>query len=89
MRLVKSGHVVDDTYVRVPDDAPIPDGVPAIVSAARFLADAQGIAGRAAPTGVQWPNSRKVAAEQFHDVPDEDVRRIVELNARELFRFPR
>lgn len=36
-----------------------------------------------------WPNSRKVAAEQFHDVPDEEVRRIVELNARELFRFPR
>ena len=61
MQLVKSGHVVDDTYVRVADDAPIPDGVPAIVSAARFLADAQGIAGRAAPTGVQWPNSRKVA----------------------------
>jgi len=61
MRLVKSGHVVDDTYVRVADDAPIPDGAPAIVSAARFLADPQAVAGRAAPTGVQWPNSRKVA----------------------------
>ena len=36
-----------------------------------------------------WPNSRKVAAEQFHDVPDADVHRIVELNARELFHFPR
>jgi predicted TIM-barrel fold metal-dependent hydrolase len=36
-----------------------------------------------------WPNSRKVATEQFHDVPDEDVRQIVELNARELFHFPR
>jgi hypothetical protein len=30
-----------------------------------------------------------VATEQFHDVPDEEVRRIVELNARELFHFPR
>ncbi|GAA0616285.1 amidohydrolase family protein [Sporichthya brevicatena] len=36
-----------------------------------------------------WPNSRKVAEEVFADVPDEDVRRIVETNARELFRFPR
>jgi uncharacterized protein (DUF934 family) len=61
MRLVKSGHVIDDPYVRVPDDAPIPDDVPVIVSAARFLADAAAIAGRAAPTGVWWPNNRKVA----------------------------
>jgi uncharacterized protein (DUF934 family) len=61
MRLVKSGHVIDDAYVRVADDAPIPTGVPVIVSAARFLADAPAIAGRAAPTGVQWPNNRKVA----------------------------
>ena len=44
MRLVKSGHVVDDRYVRVLDDAPIPDDVPVIVPAARFLADAADIA---------------------------------------------
>jgi uncharacterized protein (DUF934 family) len=61
MRLVKSGHVVDDSYVRVLDDAPIPDDVPVIVPAARFLADAVDIARRAAPTGVLWPNDRKVA----------------------------
>ncbi len=36
-----------------------------------------------------WPNSRKVASEQFLDVPDDEVRQIVELNARELFHFPR
>jgi predicted TIM-barrel fold metal-dependent hydrolase len=36
-----------------------------------------------------WPNSRKVAAEQFLDVPDAEVHQIVELNARELFKFPR
>jgi predicted TIM-barrel fold metal-dependent hydrolase len=36
-----------------------------------------------------WPNSRKVASEQFLDVPDDEVRQIVELNARELFNFPR
>ena len=36
-----------------------------------------------------WPNSRKVASEQFLDVPDDEVRQIVEGNARELFHFPR
>jgi len=34
-----------------------------------------------------WPNSRKVAAEQLADVPNDEVRRIVELNAREFFDF--
>jgi uncharacterized protein (DUF934 family) len=61
MRLVKSGHVVDDRYVRILDDAPIPDDVPVIVPAARFLADAADIARREAPTGVLWPNNRKAA----------------------------
>lgn len=37
----------------------------------------------------QFPGSRKRAAEVFADVPDEDVRKIVETNARRLFRFPR
>jgi predicted TIM-barrel fold metal-dependent hydrolase len=36
-----------------------------------------------------WPNSRKHATEVFADVPDDEVHRIVELNARELYRFPR
>lgn len=36
-----------------------------------------------------WPNSRKHAIEVFRDVPDADVHRIVELNARELYNFPR
>jgi predicted TIM-barrel fold metal-dependent hydrolase len=34
-----------------------------------------------------WPNSRTRAAEVLADVPDEEVHRIVELNARELFCF--
>jgi uncharacterized protein (DUF934 family) len=61
MPFVKDGHVVGDAYVRILDDAPIPDGVPAIVPAARFLADAAELAVRTAPTGVLWPNNRKVA----------------------------
>ncbi len=36
-----------------------------------------------------WPNTRKRAAELFADVPDGEVHQIVELNVRELFRFPR
>jgi predicted TIM-barrel fold metal-dependent hydrolase len=36
-----------------------------------------------------WPNSRKIIQETLLDVPDDEVHRIVELNARELLRFPR
>ena len=61
MRLVRAGRIVADQYVRVLDDAPIPDGVPVIVPAARFLADAEEILRREAPTGVLWPNSRRIA----------------------------
>ena len=61
MRLVKAGHVIDDPYVRVLDDAPIPADVPVLLPPARFLAEAAALAGRAAPTGVLWPNRRKAA----------------------------
>jgi uncharacterized protein (DUF934 family) len=61
MQLIKDGHVVADTYVRVADGAPVPDSVPAIVPAARFLAEADAFAQRQAPTGVLWPNDRRVA----------------------------
>jgi predicted TIM-barrel fold metal-dependent hydrolase len=36
-----------------------------------------------------WPNSRKLVAEMFHNVPSDEVEKIVETNARALFRFPR
>jgi predicted TIM-barrel fold metal-dependent hydrolase len=36
-----------------------------------------------------WPNSRKRASEVFADVPDDEVRLMVETNARTLFNFPR
>lgn len=61
MPLVRAGEIVEDRYVRVLDDAPIPDGVPVIVSAQRFLADAQALTERDAPTGVVWPNDRRIA----------------------------
>ncbi|PPJ25770.1 amidohydrolase [Nocardia nova] len=36
-----------------------------------------------------WPNSRKVVHDMMIDVPDEEVHKMVELNARKLFNFPR
>lgn len=36
-----------------------------------------------------WPNSRKVATEAFVNVPDHEVSKIVETNARGLYHFPR
>jgi uncharacterized protein (DUF934 family) len=60
MPLIRNGRLAEDRYVRVLDDAPIPDGIPAIVPAARFLADAEEILRRDAPTGVEWPNNRRV-----------------------------
>ena len=61
MQLVKGEHIVTDRYVRVLDDEPIPDNVPVIVPAARFLADSEEFMAREAPTGVLWPNNRKVS----------------------------
>ena len=65
MRLVKStqksADVVEDRYVRILDDAPIPDGVPVILPATRFLADAGEIVRRDGDTGVLWPNNRRIA----------------------------
>jgi len=61
MQLIKGGRIVADDFARVADDAPVPDGVPVIVSAARFLAEADTFVRRDAPTGVIWPNDRRVA----------------------------
>ena len=61
MRLVKAGRVIEDRFVRVVDDAPVPEGVAVVLPAARLLADARDLVLRQAPTGVIWPNDRKIA----------------------------
>ena len=61
MRLVKGGQVVEDRFVRVLDDASLPDGVPVLLPAARFLADSAELLLRSGLTGVLWPNNRKIA----------------------------
>ena len=60
MPLVKAGRITEDRFVRVLDDAPVPDGVPVIMPAARLVADARDLVLRQAPTGVIWPNDRKI-----------------------------
>jgi uncharacterized protein (DUF934 family) len=61
MPLVENGRIVEDRYVRVGDDVPIPERVPVIVSAKRFLAEADTLTRRDGSLGVAWPNDRRVA----------------------------
>jgi uncharacterized protein (DUF934 family) len=61
MQLVENGRIVEDRYVRVDGDAPIPERVPVIVPAARFLAEANELVRRDGSLGVDWPNDRRVA----------------------------
>src|SRR5262245_55753002 len=61
MRLVKAGRVIEDRFVRVLDDAPVPEGVPVLLPAPRLLADARDLVLRQAPTGVIWPNDKRIA----------------------------
>src|SRR5947208_2090931 len=61
MPLVKAGQIIEDRFVRVLDDAPVPEGIAVILPATRLLADAGQLLLRQAPTGVIWPNERKVA----------------------------
>jgi uncharacterized protein (DUF934 family) len=61
MPLVKAGLIIEDDYVRVADEEPIPDGVPVLLPGKRFLADAAELIGRDAAIGVIWPNDRRVA----------------------------
>lgn len=61
MLLVERGRIVEDRFLRIADDAPVPDDKPVIVSVTRFLAEAETLARRTAPTGVVCPNNRPVA----------------------------
>lgn len=60
MPLIKNAAEIDDPYLRVIDDAPVPEEGAVLLQAARFLADAQDLAGRAGQTGVIWPNDRDI-----------------------------
>jgi uncharacterized protein (DUF934 family) len=59
MPLVRGGRTAVDNYVRIADDAPIPEGVPVLVTATRLTAE-PALLDRPAPVGVIWPNNRKI-----------------------------
>jgi uncharacterized protein (DUF934 family) len=60
MPLVKAGKITTDAFVHVADDAEIRRDGAILVSAARFVANAEALARRAGPTGVIWPNNREL-----------------------------
>ncbi len=60
MPLVKGGKITKDAFLAVADDAPLPDDVAVLISAARFLADPEAILRRPGKVGVIWPNDRDV-----------------------------
>ena len=60
MPLVKVGKIAGDAFVHVADDAEIPADGAILISAARFLADAEALSRRPGKTGVIWPNNRDV-----------------------------
>lgn len=59
MPLVKDGAPAVDPFVRVEDEAALPDG-PILVSAARLAAEGEGLFAGNRPVGVAWPNDRDV-----------------------------
>ena len=60
MPLVKHGKITTDAFVHVADDAEIPGDGAILISAARFLENAEALSQRAGKTGVIWPNNRDV-----------------------------
>jgi uncharacterized protein (DUF934 family) len=59
MRFIRDGKPAVDRFRRVPDEEPVPDGVPVLLTAKRCLAEAATLTGR--ETGVIWPNNRDIA----------------------------
>ncbi len=58
MPLVKGGKIAADTFVHVADDAEIPGDGAILISAARFVENAETLSRRAGKIGVVWPNNR-------------------------------
>jgi uncharacterized protein (DUF934 family) len=60
MPLVKGGKITADPLVHVADEADLPGEGAILISAARFLGDAEALSLRAGRTAVIWPNNRDV-----------------------------
>src|SRR5262249_37968461 len=57
MPLVENGQIVQDRYTYVGDEEPIPERVPVIVPAQRFLAEADALIRRDGSLAVSSPNA--------------------------------
>ncbi len=53
MPLIKDDEIVEDPWIAVDDEDALPEGVPAIVSLARWRAERDTLAGRNAPLGIR------------------------------------
>jgi uncharacterized protein (DUF934 family) len=60
MPLVNGGKIVDDTFIKLAVDTPLPDGGDILVPAERFLGEAPALLARAGKVGVIWPNNRDI-----------------------------
>jgi uncharacterized protein (DUF934 family) len=61
MPLIKDGRTVEDRFVRLDEEGPLPDVVPVLVPAERFLADQAEYLAAKVPLGVLWPNNKRVS----------------------------
>ncbi|HSO41831.1 MAG TPA: DUF934 domain-containing protein [Rhodospirillales bacterium] len=59
MQLIKGGALVDDDWVGVGDDEPLPADRPAVVSLKRWQAEREGLKGRNAPIGVRLESNEQ------------------------------
>jgi uncharacterized protein (DUF934 family) len=58
MQLVKSGKIVTDIFVHVPDGAELPGDGAVLVTAKRLLEGPEALLTRSGKVGVIWPNNR-------------------------------
>lgn len=72
MPLIKNGRIVEDPWVTLDDDAPLPATDPVIVSLARFRADKDALLSRRAPLGVRL-KSAELASEIGGDARELDL----------------
>jgi uncharacterized protein (DUF934 family) len=61
MPLVNGGKIVDDSFVKLAVDTPLPEGGDILVPAERFVGEADALLKRTGKVGVIWPNNRDIA----------------------------
>lgn len=60
MPLLKQGQVADDIWIKVADDAALPEDQPVLISYARWEAESKSLSQRNAPLGIILPNTLDV-----------------------------